>query len=882
MECPGRFGQYDLIRRLAVGGMAEIYLARVGGLAFEKHLVLKVIHPKFAADPEFVEMLVHEAKLLVRLTHANIAQVFDLGEQEDRYFIAMEYVEGLDVFQYLRRLRENRQQMPFEVAAFIISEVCSALDYAHNRRDDSGALLGIIHRDISPQNVLLSYEGDVKVIDFGIAKVKASSQSTAAGIIKGKFFYMSPEQARGLALDHRSDIFSVGALLYELLTLRMLYDTDSINDALRLAKRGAFLPPSTHRPDLPDALDRIVLKALAREREQRYQTADELRRDLAAWLRKAAPGFGRHRLEAHIRDLCGVNTQIRLARMRRDEFRVAQHRSMIVRDDPTGERTGPREPDAETREISPSVRPRKELAPVHQDETVPPASQAADALARRIRDARRNLRWTDEHDVPAGLADPTVESQERYDLLSRSTTLTQMRSGPAGEDGGPTRPRPHAPHPPDRLPAQADDDTTERDPARRRTTGPVPTAPPTPERTAFPLSTPSPDAPTRPVAGRWVPPSVLEAEALPFGEQTDIDATVVDPGPLARALEEAEAVMRVHEADPTPVGGSSGPPTSPWAADRERQRLHSRDRKRPLPAGAARPAPAPAPTPAARHAAPLHAPERRAPAASAPPSPPPGAAAGSLPPTPHRESAARPTRPAPAASPGPPGAEALPRGPSNGVAAPIQRPDPGDDFSDATWPEPISGAPPQRRPRSLSRGALVVVGAAVLAIGVALGFLIGPSAVEPVPDGRLFITSRPRLGARIFLDGQETAWTTPAVIHQLAGNSRHTVRGSLSGYREATVSDILVAPGTQTEVVLHLEPLHYSATLESTPAGADIIINGRIFGRTPTTLRGLSAADDGTLTVLLRLPQHLDSVFTLRWSEGETHISRSQTLTRAQ
>ncbi len=308
MEIVDQFGPYRIVRRIAIGGMAEIYLAKTAGLAgFERHLVLKVIHTKFATDPEFIDMLVREAKLVVRLSHVNVAQVFDLGKEEDRYYIAMEYVEGLDLYQFLKRLRSKKQPMPLAVAAYIVSEVAAALHYAHERKDENGVPLGIIHRDISPQNVLLSYEGDVKVIDFGIAKARAHAQTTGVGIIKGKFSYMSPEQARGEKLDHRSDIFAVGVLLYELLTNKMLYDSDSARDILRLAKHGRFLPPSTHRDDIPHDLERIVLKALARETDTRYQNGNEVREALTDWLVKHSPGFGRHKLERFVRTTCQID-----------------------------------------------------------------------------------------------------------------------------------------------------------------------------------------------------------------------------------------------------------------------------------------------------------------------------------------------------------------------------------------------------------------------------------------------------------------------------------------------------------------------------------------------------------------------------------------------
>ena len=427
MEFPQAFGSYVIVRRIAIGGMAEIYLAKAAGLAgFEKHLVLKVIHPKYATDPEFIEMLVREAKLVVRLAHVNIAQVFDLGREGDRYYIAMEFVDGLDLYQLLRKLREKRAPMPLEVAAYIVSEVASGLNYAHKRKDELGTHLGIIHRDISPQNILLSQAGDVKIIDFGIAKARAYAQTTAVGIIKGKFSYMSPEQAQGEVLDHRSDIFTVGVLFYELLTGRMLYDSDGARDALRLAKAARFLPPSTHRDDLPRDLEKVVLKALARDREARYQTGDELREALTTWLRNRAPGYGRHRLEQFIGETCGGGKDGNVSVLGRGEY---EPQASVIFSREKEEERAERENHA-TRQIDPRKRGRQSPPPIPNDSLQQPTPKAERAIDQAtLHGGDKGERVFEATSEQENFDDPE-QYEATVDLFSAPTAIVHLPSVP--------------------------------------------------------------------------------------------------------------------------------------------------------------------------------------------------------------------------------------------------------------------------------------------------------------------------------------------------------------------------------------------------------------------------------------------------------------------
>ena len=259
-----QFGPYRLVRQIAVGGMAEIHLAKTKGIAgFEKYVALKMIHPNFAEDEQFIQMLVDEAKIAVQLNHGNIAQTFDLGRVGDQFYITMEYVDGADLYKILRRGSEIDFEMPLDVCAFIAKEIASALDHAHRKRDHSGKTLGIVHRDVSPQNVLISFSGEVKLVDFGIAKATMKARQTAVGVIKGKYYYMSPEQAWGDQIDYRSDIFSAGIVLYEMITGQMLYLEEDLHRLLEMARNADIASPSTLRKGIPPQLEKIVMHALA-------------------------------------------------------------------------------------------------------------------------------------------------------------------------------------------------------------------------------------------------------------------------------------------------------------------------------------------------------------------------------------------------------------------------------------------------------------------------------------------------------------------------------------------------------------------------------------------------------------------------------------------
>lgn len=280
-----RFGPYTLLKRIKAGGMAEVFLAKTSGAeGFEKRVAIKRILPHLTESGEFVDMFIDEAKLTVQLNHANIASILDFGKRDGMYYIALEFIHGKDVNAIFRESYRRRMPLPFSVCCFIVQQACEGLDYAHRKKGQDGRDLGIVHRDISPANILVSYEGAVKIIDFGIAKAVSKLSMTRPGLIKGKISYMSPEQMRGQPIDRRSDVFAAGIILYELLTGRRLFAARTDVDTIRNVIKGNIPSLENVRPDIPPALTAIVMKALEREVEQRYGWAADLSVDLQSFL----------------------------------------------------------------------------------------------------------------------------------------------------------------------------------------------------------------------------------------------------------------------------------------------------------------------------------------------------------------------------------------------------------------------------------------------------------------------------------------------------------------------------------------------------------------------------------------------------------------------
>jgi serine/threonine protein kinase len=298
-----QFGKYLLLEKLATGGMAEVFLARaqaIGGIT--KFVAIKRILPQFAESQEFIDMFKAEAKIAININHANIVSIHDFGVQKNQFYLVMDYVEGRNLRQITNKLKKVSEHLSIDQVVYVVKEVAHGLDHAHRCLDGAtGKPLNITHRDMSPQNVMISFDGQIKIVDFGIAKAESQIETTRAGTLKGKFGYMSPEQAEGQQVDLRTDIFSVGIVLWELLTSDRLFVAG--NELNTLKKIRECQVPSLRKinPNIPTELERIAMKALARDRNLRYQTAAAMYRDLNRFLNRQYPEFSSQDFSAYIK-----------------------------------------------------------------------------------------------------------------------------------------------------------------------------------------------------------------------------------------------------------------------------------------------------------------------------------------------------------------------------------------------------------------------------------------------------------------------------------------------------------------------------------------------------------------------------------------------------
>lgn len=324
------FGKYRLIERLATGGMAEIFKAGVQAAdGSERIVVIKRLHRSMSEDMELTKMLVDEARISVLLDHPNIGQVFDLGVIQNQYYIVMAFIDGMDALQILDAMKLRREFLPIPAAIHIISEVCAALQYAHTLAGPDGRPLGIVHRDVSPQNIMVSFDGQVRLVDFGIAKARMRAQTTQAGVIKGKFYYMSPEQAHGNHVDGRSDVFSAAMVLYEMLAAQSPYNDVSDAELLRAVRMANFPPLSAYRRDIDPRLEQIVMTALQRDPNLRFPSAEAFRHALEEYARFTYPPVNHREQMSHfVNNVAGRRAPEPAPRMDRRQF-LASDESMI-------------------------------------------------------------------------------------------------------------------------------------------------------------------------------------------------------------------------------------------------------------------------------------------------------------------------------------------------------------------------------------------------------------------------------------------------------------------------------------------------------------------------------------------------------------------------
>ena len=462
---PAPFGKYFLLERINVGGMAEVFRAKAFGVeGFERLVAVKRILPNIAEDKEFIRMFIEEAKLAVQLNHANIAQIFDLGVVDGAYYIALEHVHGRDLRGIFDRCRTAGEAMPVSQACFMVMKVCEGLDYAHNKRDQSGREISLVHRDVSPQNVLVSFEGEVKLIDFGIAKAAGKGSKTQAGILKGKFGYMSPEQVRGLPVDRRSDVFSCGIVLYELLTGERLFVGESDFSTLEKVRNVEILPPSTYNRKIPDELERIVLKALAKDVEERYQNAIDLHDELQAFVYTAGEFYSRKDLAGWMKKTFGKEIEEETAKL--ESYRQLKPPAPEVHAAPVVSRTstGPRAtgamatPPPMRRSTQGTAAPgpagtKPPPPPARTSGQMPVISAAIAASSKSKREDSGGLAWDDDEletqiydnpeDDPKNRAPASKQGSRPLPLVAAATPIppdispaATVRGVPAAPGGG--------------------------------------------------------------------------------------------------------------------------------------------------------------------------------------------------------------------------------------------------------------------------------------------------------------------------------------------------------------------------------------------------------------------------------------------------------------
>lgn len=361
-----QFGKYVLLEKLATGGMAEIYLAKtpsIGGIS--KFVAIKRILPQFSDNPEFIDMFKDEAKIAINLNHSNIVSIYEFGIEKKQFFLVMDYVEGRNLRQILNKVKKTSQQLTTEQILYIIKETASGLDNAHRCLDGStGRPLNITHRDISPQNVMISFEGEVKIVDFGIAKAESQLETTRAGTLKGKFGYMSPEQAEGLTADLRTDIFSLGIILWELLANDRLFVANNEINTLRKIRDCQIPSLRKINPNIPQELDRIVNKALARDRNLRYQTAAAFQKDLNKFLNRQYPDFSPHDFSVFVKTLFAneiLENRKRLIEYSKVPFNNQEQGAAENSDDLTSTMT---ETDSETDSLSERPTKTRRISPL--------------------------------------------------------------------------------------------------------------------------------------------------------------------------------------------------------------------------------------------------------------------------------------------------------------------------------------------------------------------------------------------------------------------------------------------------------------------------------------------------------------------------------------
>ncbi len=856
-----QFGPYRLVEQIAVGGMAEIYLAKTRGIAgFEKYVALKMIHPNFSEDEQFIQMLIDEAKITVMLQHVNIAQTFDLGRVGSTYYITMEYVDGADLYKLLRKGSEMDMDVPIDVAAYVTKEVATGLDYAHRKRDVSGSKLNIVHRDVSPQNVLISFNGEVKLVDFGIAKATMRARQTAVGVIKGKYYYMSPEQAWGEPVDHRTDIFSAGILLYEMLTGQMLYLEEDLHKLLDMVRRADVAPPTTLRKDVPPQLERIVMRALAKDRNDRYQTANEFATDLERFLHAYSPVFRAPKVSSWVSKVLvdelgpehehehepteppsqNFRPSLTQEQLVRERSELTDENSVIYRLDdllaPQGGAGKPRAPDEKTGEID---RPQG-FPGAKSSSSGQPLPQLPKLVPRELDQETKNVGTNVDQMMelaldPAGGADDdqTVVSDSPFLAMGRgalestkevdrpASSQSQRFGVPKTGANGTVQSAVSDPKQrfldnvntiPDARPDDDEGPTLLRGgqggflPAKTIADA-APPVEPQPSRSRPRSKTKPPPLPSAALSAANPAPAVSKVRPPKRSRRTPGEGVPAQGGSVLSQL------VKQGPSDPVPAGmpisrtGPGGPPLGPKTPLGV-----------PLPQG------------------------ERAPVA-------PGFDHN------HGDGTTSPFSPFGNRTPFgqlPPGAPPLST--ANQLAA-LEI----DDIPDAFK---LSHQASKRRKRAITIVAILCV-CVLLGIGMGMFFFRGP---EPLTAKTLEVISIPT-DASVTVDGREVPGKTPLTVPKLAVGTKYLIGVTYPGHKPwATEVDVTADGAATVKVIARLEAMTVKLKVTSEPTGAQVLLNGSPVGQTPLELSGLDPRT--TKYVELRLKGYRPIREDLVWDDA--------------
>jgi serine/threonine-protein kinase len=518
---PREFGRYTLLAPLAAGGMGEVFLARMSGAGgFEKTLVIKKILPQLAMEQDFVDRFLNEAHILVQLHHGSIAQVLDMGELDGEFYIALEFVDGKDLRKVATKCKERGHTLPLGLALFVMVRVLDALAYAHRKKGEGDKDLNLVHRDVSPQNVLISYEGEVKVIDFGLAKSSLQSGRTNPSMILGKFFYMAPEQAKHTGVDKRSDLYAVGICLYELIAGKNPFEGLPQVELISAVANPKIEPLAMAMPGVPPAIEALVMKALAPDPKDRFATAEEMRGRLTAAMLELDPAAGPESLAQFMRVV--FSGEFGNERRLFQSLRAAVPQPAPVAVNAAGPSTGSSGTFVAARPTRDA--PGNRAAPVLQGEVVP-ASFAPTNMMPVVGDGPRPS------EVAARATQPIHADDEEFSFAPRSTGTQKVPTEPgrqalqaSTEPGRPALQFPDLPDVPAPPPAEM---------------------PPTPEGTPFPTAAAMPVHAALPAA-----PSV-PSHARPTIAVSGVGGGMPWDSPSESPLDTPAVVPAAFQAPPT-------------------------------------------------------------------------------------------------------------------------------------------------------------------------------------------------------------------------------------------------------------------------------------------------------------------------------------------